>query len=192
MSDILAEILKAKKPPRQTAHILLNPGLEEDRETLLVEIERAKSYDKWHSERDTAPALQTKLEELEEEIAAARQPFVFQSIGRKAYGALLDEFKPRDGNKEDKDLGFNTDEYPVHLIALSSHDPLISLKQAREIWDSDDWSDGETTLLLTAAVLANKEIVDVPFTNDGLPMGTRSTDSPSNTVTTTDSATPSS
>lgn len=192
MSDILAEILKLKSPPRQTCYVLLNPSLEEDREVLLRLIARAEKYDKWHNEQDTAPALQEKLEEIEEAIAEARQPFVFQSIGRKVYGALLDEFKPRKGNDEDKDLGFNADEFPVHLIALSAHDPEITLKQARELWDSDDWSDAETTLLLTAAVLANKEVVDVPFTNDGLPMGTRSTASPSNTATTEDSPTPSS
>ncbi len=192
MSDILAEILKAKSPQRQTTYVLLNPGLEEDRSILLHQITRAEKYDKWHNEKDTAPALQEKLEEIEQAIADARQPFVFQSIGRKAWSVLLDEFKPREGNADDEDLGFNAEEFPVHLIALSSHDPPITLEQSQEIWDSDDWSDAETTLLLTAAVLANKEIVDVPFTNDGLPMGTRSTASPSNTVTTEDSATPSS
>lgn len=192
MSDVLEQILKAKSPQRQTTHILLNPGLEEDRAELLKQLVRAKKYDEWNNERDTAIPIQAKLEEVEEEIAEARQPFVFQSIGRKAYSALLDEFKPRDGNAEDKDVGFNVEEFPAHLIALSSHDPEISLKQAREIWDSDDWSDAETTQLLAAAVVANKEIVDVPFTNDGLPMGTRSTASPSNTATTEDSPTQSS
>ncbi len=192
MSDVLEQILKAKSPQRQTTHILLNPGLEEDRADLLKRLARAKKYDEWHSERDTAIPIQTKLEEVEDQIGESRQPFVFESIGRRAYGALLDEYKPREGNKDDEDVGFNVDEFPVHLIALSSHDPDITLKQARRIWDSDDWSDAETTLLLAAAVVANKEIVDVPFTNDGLPMGTRSTGSPSNIATTEDSPTPSS
>ncbi len=192
MSDVLAEILKAKSPQRQTTHILLNPGLEEDRADLLKQLARAKKYDEWHSEKDTAIPIQKELEAVEDEIAQARQPFVFQSIGRKAYSALLDEFKPRKDNTDDEDVGFNVDEFPAHLIALSSHAPEISLEQARTIWDSDDWSDAETTQLLAAAVVANKEIVDVPFTNDGLPMGTRSTANPSNIATTEDSPTPSS
>ena len=192
MSDILAEILKAKTPQRQTTHILLNPGLEEEHTSLLTRIKRAEKYDELHNERDTAPPLQAKLEEVEAAIAEARQPFVFQSIGRRAWSALLDENKPRDENEDDEEAGFDVDTFPVRLIALSSFDPLITLEQSQEIWDSDDWSDAETTLLLAAAMVANREIVDVPFTNDGLPMGTRSTGTPSNTVTTEDSATPSS
>lgn len=192
MSDLLAEILKAKTPQQQTCHVLLRPELEEERTALLKQLTRAKKYDEWHNEKDTAPVVEAKIEKVEEEIAANRQPFVFQSIGRKPYSALLDEYKPRDENPDDKDLGFNADEFPPRLIALSSFDPKISLDQAREIWDGDNWSDAETTLLLASAVLANKEIVDVPFTNDGLPMGTRSTGSPSSSVTTEESPTPSS
>lgn len=191
-SDILEQILKAKTPQRKTAYILLNPGLEEDRSDLLNRIVRAEKYDKWHNEKDTAPVLKEELEALEDEIGEARQPFVFQSIGRKSYSALLDEYKPREGDPDDKEYGFNAAEFPPRLIALSSHDPKIDLDQAREIWDGENWSDAETTALVAAAILANKEIVDVPFTNDGLPMGTRSTAIPSNTVTTEDSPTPSS
>ncbi len=192
MSDLLAEILKAKSPQRQTTHILLNPGLEEEHTSLLMQIARAEKYDELHNERDTAPSLKAKLEEVEEAIAEARQPFVFQSIGRRAWSALLDENKPREDHEDDKEAGFDVDKFPVRLIAVSSYNPKITLDRSQEIWDSDDWSDAETTLLLTAAIVANKEIVDVPFTNDGLPMGTRSTASPSNTVTTEDSLTPSS
>lgn len=192
MSDVLEQILKAKKPQRQTVYILLDPSLEEARKGLLKQIKIAEKHDQWNNEKDTAPPLQRTLDALEEKIAEARQPFVFQAIGRKSYSALLDEYKPRDGDPDDKEYGFNAAEFPPRLIALSSHDPPITLDQAREIWDGDDWSDAETTALVAAAILANKEIVDVPFTNDGLPMGTRSTATPSNTATTKDSPTPSS
>ncbi len=192
MSDVFEQIQAAKKPQRQTVFILLDPGLEEDRSQLLKEITRAEKYDKWNNEKDTAPAVQARLDAVEEAIGEARQPFVFQSMGRKSYSALLDEYKPREGDEDDKELGANSDEFPPRLIALSSHSPKMTLDQAREIWDGDDWSDAETTALVTGALLANKELVDVPFTNDGLPMGTRSTASPSSIATTEDSPTPSS
>ncbi len=192
MTDVMARILELKQPQRQTTHIMLKPELEEVRTQLLKEMVKAERYDENHNEKDTAPKIQAQLEAVEKEIGETRQTFVFQSIGRKPYSALLDEYKPRPDDEDDKELGFNAEEFPPRLIALSSHEPEISLKVAREIWDGDLWSDAETTMLLGAAILANKEIVDVPFTNDGLPMGTRSTASPSNTATTEVSPTPSS
>lgn len=186
----LDSIIAAKGPQEQSCYILLDPTLREKRKRLEQELKQAKAYDAKHNERDTAPAVQKRIEEVDEEIADTRQRFVFRSIGRKSYGALLDEYKPRKGNEDDEEAGFNIDEFPPRLIALSSHDPKISLDQARKIWD--EWSDAETTMLLGAAILANKEVVDVPFTNDGLPMGTRSIATPSATAMTEDSPTQSS
>jgi hypothetical protein len=192
MADAMAAILAAKKPNRKTTHILLDPELKDQRALLLADLKRAEKYDEKHNERDTAPPILEAIEALDEKIAEQRQAFTFQSIGRKPYGALLDEYKPREGDEDDEEYGFNADEFPPRIIALSSYEPKITLETAREIWDGDDWSDAETTLLLGAAIIANKEIVDVPFTNDGLPMGTRSTATPSNTATTEASPTPSS
>lgn len=194
MSDRVLDIqdlIKAKTSAKQTTHVLLDPGLEEERTAIIKELARAKSADDAsNSFKVTAPAVQERLDKLEAKIAETRVPFVFQSIGRRAYDALLDENKPRPDHEDDKDLGFNEEEFPPRLIALSSYEPEINLEQARTIWD--DWSSAETTLLFGAAVLANKEVVDVPFTNDGLPMGTLNIGTPSSTAMTEESPTPSS
>lgn len=186
----IKDLIKAKTAPKQTCYILLNPELEERRAELQRDLAKAENYDEWHNEKDLAPAIKQQIEEIDKEIAASRVPFVFQSMGRRAYSALLDEFKPREGNEDDADAGFDIDEFPPRLISLSSYSPKIPLEEARVIWD--EWSDAETTLILGSAVLANKEVVDVPFTHDGLPMGTRSTVKPSPTATPKDSPTQSS
>ena len=182
------EIMARKRQQVQTVYLLLEPELEEQRQALVKELAKAEAYDKWHNERDTAPGIKERIREIEERIAESRQPFVFKSIGRSAYAALLDEFKPRDGNEDDDELGFNADEFPPRLIALSSHEPEISLEDAYKIWN--EWSDAETTQLLSGAILANKEVVDVPFTIDGLPIASLSTGTPSPIATTEDSNTP--
>lgn len=190
MSRTIEEILAAKQPQVQTAHVLLDPSLEEERTRLLKALGKAEAFDKLHNERDTAPAIRSQIEVVEKKIADTRIAFRFQSIGRKAWGALLDEWKPREDNPDDEEAGFNIDEFPPRLLALSAIEPKITLDQAYTIWS--EWSDAEATVLLAAAMLANREVVDVPFTSDGIAMEALSTETGSAIPSTKGSHTPSS
>lgn len=178
MADI-QEILGRKKAHRETVWIILDPALQEKLERLEVDLVKARRYDLKHNEPDLAPRVETEIGELEDQIAEAREPFTFEAIGRQAFSLLLDENKPRQGNDLDQSLGFHGEEFPPKLIATSAVDPKIDLATARTIWN--EWSDGETTALISAAVRANKEVIDVPFTSSGTRMGMSSTERRSTT-----------
>ena len=184
----IEDILGRKESTTQAVWILLRPALRDERAALLADLEEAEKYDAMHNEPDTAPAIQAAIDDCDSRIAENRELFEFQSIGREAYSKLLDENGPRADNSSDEDVAFNIDEFPPRLLALSCTNPVISLADATKMWN--DWSDGETTKLLSAAVIANKGVVDVPFTNAGISMATLTTASRSNTAPVEESNTP--
>lgn len=193
MADI-EEILAAKKPRHETAWILVDPDLQAKHQDLVDRLDEAKDAEKGREKgwRTEVPRLEAELDQLEAEIAAQRHPFQFKSLGRTKYGALLDEFPPREGNRTDRLTGFDSDEFPPALLAASAVDPEMTVAHAKEIWGGEDWSDAETTRLFQAALKAQKELVDVPFTRNGSAMETSSTGKSSSTPQTTDSPTQSS
>ncbi len=187
----IAEVFDRKKDNTQSVRILLDPGLKDELRDLERDLADAVKYDDEHTNaRKRAPKVEKLLDELEVRIAEHRVTFKFQSIGREPYALLLDEFKPREDNEFDEELGFNSDEFPPHLLALSAVEPEMELADAVRIWN--EWSDSETFLLITAAVTANKELVDVPFTRAGIRTGTLSTGKASTTSPVEESPTPNS
>jgi hypothetical protein len=185
----IADVFDRKKENTQTATILLDPDLREELNDLTDELTKAKAHDeKSNDHRKATPKVEKQIEEFEERVSEARVKFKFRAIGREAYSLLLDEWKPRTDNTEDEDYGFNAAEFPPRLLALSAIQPELTLKDAQRIWA--EWSDSETTLLIVAAVTANKELVDIPFTRAGTKMGTFSTESPSTTQPVEESPTP--
>lgn len=185
----IADVFDRKKDNTQNVRILLDPGLKDELLELERELGDAKTYDDEHTNaRKREPAVEKKLDELEKRIADARVTFKFKSIGREPYSMLLDEYKPREGNEFDEELGFNSEEFPPHLIALSAVIPEMELADAYRIWN--EWSESETMLIMMAAVTANKEIVDIPFTRSGIRMGTLSTGKASTTQPVEESPTP--
>ena len=188
MPSTVEDILGRKQPTTKTAWILLRPELKDELAELIIVLTAAETYDRIHNEADTALAIRATIEGLEVDIADNRESFQFQSIGREAYSKLLDENKPRKGHDEDKNIGFNIDEFPPRLLSLCCVQPEMSLAQASTIWN--EWSDADTTTLLGAAILCNKEYVDVPFTRTGINMATLTTGSQSNIVPAEESDTP--
>ena len=187
----IAEVFDRKKDNTQSVRILLDPGLKDELRDLERDLADAVKYDDEHTNaRKRAPKVEKLLDELEVRIAEHRVTFKFQSIGREPYALLLDEYKPREDNEFDEELGFNSDEFPPHLLALSAVEPEMELADAVRIWN--EWSDSETFLLITAAVTANKELVDVPFTRAGIRTGTLSTGKASTTSPVEESPTPNS
>ncbi len=173
----IKDVLKRKIASTEVAWILMDPTLQDRRDELDTELSAARIYDKRHTDAvKRADEVEKKIDDVDLEIAESRVPFKFASIGRENYSKLIDENKPREGNTMDQDVGFNADEFPPRLLALSAVDPKMDLDDARQIWDGGEgqWSDGETTKLLLTAIKANKEVVDVPFTRLGSRMETLS------------------
>lgn len=207
MTDLqldIEAILEAKKPNQKKAWVLLDPGLQEQMKDALDKLDIANSaVTKAEEDRErkggakavrdaetAAAVIGAEVDALEAEVADKRVQFIFQSIGREAYSKLLDENKPRKGDTDDQELGFNVDSFPPRLIALSCIQPPMNLKQATKLWN--EWGDTETTILLTKAIVANKDLVDIPFTRSGMKMEMLTTALQSTTPPAAESPTPSS
>lgn len=185
IDDLLAKV----KQREQVVPVLADPSLLEDRAAIEQELREARAYDRLHNEKDTAPAVEKKLAKMDEKIESETIWFRFRGLPRREYLTLLTTFPPREGNLMDRRTGFDSDEFPPHLLAACAVDPELSVEQARTIWE--EWSDAMTTELVNAAVAVNREVVDVPFTR---PASKRTTpkESSGSTQPTTESPTPSS
>jgi|SRR5215831_1189634 len=90
----------------------------------------------------------------------------YRAIGMRAYDRLVAKHPPKPDQRADG-ASFDMDTFAPALIAACSVDPEISPEQAKEIWDSDDWSRGDVMVLFRNAVELNNRGLDVPFSDRG-------------------------
>lgn len=90
----------------------------------------------------------------------------YQAIGMREYDRLVAKHPPKPEQRADGS-SFDIDTFAPALIAACSVDPEISPSQAKEIWDSPDWSRGDVMVLFRNAVELNNRGLDVPFTESG-------------------------
>lgn len=90
----------------------------------------------------------------------------YQAIGMRAYDRLVAKHPPK---PEDRAEGasFNMDTFAPALISACAVEPEISPAQAKEIWESDDWSRGDVMVLFRNAVDLNNRGLDIPFSERG-------------------------
>jgi hypothetical protein len=86
-----------------------------------------------------------------------------KAIGSKAYDELLSSHPPTAAQKREG-VTYNIDTFAPALISACSVTPALSEEQAKQIWDSGDWSRGELTEFFLACVEVNSKGLDVPFT----------------------------
>lgn len=89
--------------------------------------------------------------------------FTMRAIGSKAYDVLVAVHPPTADQKKDQ-MTYNPDTFGPALIAACSVSPSLTPNEAKELWDSDEWSRGEVMALFSAAVEVNSKGLDVPFT----------------------------
>jgi hypothetical protein len=90
----------------------------------------------------------------------------YVAISQAEYDKLVALCPP---STEDKAEGamYDTNAFAPRLISAVAADPELTLSQARELWNSPDWSRGDLmTLFLNAVELCNRGF-DVPFNGRG-------------------------
>jgi len=90
----------------------------------------------------------------------------YQAIGMRAYDKLVAKHPPKPDQRAEGS-SFDIDTFAPALIAACSVEPEISPAQAKEIWESDDWSRGDVMVLFRNAVELNNRGLDVPFSVNG-------------------------
>jgi len=89
--------------------------------------------------------------------------FTMRAIGSKAYDVLVGMHPPTAEQKKESGT-YNPDTFGPALIAACSVTPHLTPNEAKELWESDEWSRGEVMALFLAAVEVNSKGLDVPFT----------------------------
>lgn len=90
----------------------------------------------------------------------------YQAIGMRAYDKLVAKHPPKPDQRAEGN-SFDIDTFAPALIAACSVDPEISPSEAKNIWDSEDWSRGDVMVLFRNAVELNNRGLDIPFSVNG-------------------------
>jgi hypothetical protein len=90
----------------------------------------------------------------------------FRAIGAMEYDRLVSKHPPTTEQRADG-ASFNLDTFAPALISAVSSDPEISPTDAKEIWNSAEWSRGEVITLYRQAVDLCNRGLDIPFNENG-------------------------
>lgn len=90
----------------------------------------------------------------------------YQAIGAQDYDKLVAKHPPT-ADQRVEGASFNIDTFGPALIAKVCVDPEMSETDAKEIWDSPEWSRGDLMVLFRRAVELNNRGVDIPFSVSG-------------------------
>lgn len=157
--------LKKKDKLRQVVSIPLDGDAVEAFDQATSNLERARLL----GESDSLEALQELVDRAKEAVEDTSVRMVFQSIGRKAYDALLmahppteeqvaefqDENRQKDGSPGKGKPPYNIETFAPALIAASCVDPELTPEQVEELWD--EWNSTELAELWMAALAVNTQ-----------------------------------
>lgn len=90
----------------------------------------------------------------------------FRGISSQRYDRLIAAHPPRNADKK-KGYAYNPDTFGPAIVAATCVDPEMTLDDAKEIWESDDWNRGELMQLLMAAIEVCTAGLSVPFRKSG-------------------------
>jgi hypothetical protein len=151
-----------KKPVTKTVRICLNSELSQALSEVEAELQMAEVEAQELPSEETARHLEEVKAHHEAARAAATEQsvkFVFRSIGRKTYERLVRENPPTEQQREEAkvrgddpdDLDWDSDRFPPILVAATLVDPEFTEEQVFEIFNSDDWSSTELSILYVTA-----------------------------------------
>lgn len=86
-----------------------------------------------------------------------------RAIGSKAYDVLVGMHPPTTEQKKEGAV-YNPDTFGPALISACAISPRMTPNEAKELWDSDEWSRGEVMEIFASSVEVCSRGLDVPFT----------------------------
>jgi hypothetical protein len=89
-----------------------------------------------------------------------------RAIGSKTYDVLVGMHPPTADQKKEG-ASYNPDTFGPALISACAVSPVMTPNEAKELWESEEWSRGEVMELFVAAVEVCSKGLDVPFSATG-------------------------
>lgn len=171
----ITEIRARKKRASRTVQVILDPDLRQaviDAEVATAEAQRRA--DLHPANQPAAADLAEATRRLDAARRAAREEtvvFRFEALGREAFEALRDSHPPSSEQRSEfrrsalamglaphqiGELAHNPDTFPPALLAACCADPAMTETQARDLWDSDEFSQAELAEMFDAALTVNQ------------------------------------
>lgn len=85
-----------------------------------------------------------------------------EALSMKDYDKLLAKFPPSEEDKR-KGMTYELDKFAPALISACLSEPEMSLAQAKQLWNSDNWSRGDIEGLFSKVLQINHQESTVPF-----------------------------
>jgi hypothetical protein len=165
----MADIMDRKKRAQKKIYVQLDGDVKDRIEQANLNVIKARQVDrKSNAHVKAEPAAQRIYDELVAASKDSEVPMTFGSIGRVKYEALVR--KHSDISDEQRKAGLDVDmpNFAPALLAACAIDPKITLKEAKEIWDSPEWNAAECDRMFVAARDVNSEIPDIPLSSEGI------------------------
>ncbi len=160
IDEILAVVENPDHRRSTTVRILLRQDLVERHARLDQELADAMAADARLNRDPVAPTVADEILALEAELEAAKVPFMFRSIGRKAWADLIAAHPPTQAQRlAYRGVGYNPETFPIAALAASAVEPAIDLPAAHRLEAA--LNDSQFELLWTAALEVNRG-VDAP------------------------------
>ena len=86
----------------------------------------------------------------------------YRALSSKEYDKLLEKHPPSTREKA-KGATYTVDTFAPALISAVSAEPQLTVEQATELYNSDEWSGGEISTLFVNALRICNAGLDVPF-----------------------------
>ena len=147
--------------PRRTIQHCVRGDLVAEVERLERDLMNTRSPDSRLTGNPEARKIAERIEAVREEMQDSTIEFVLQALPRRSFQKFCVAHPPRDGNDEDRALGFNTETFHDDLVRASIVEPELSDEQWETLADrmtSAQWQE-----FVTASQLLNIEKVSVPF-----------------------------
>ena len=125
----------------------------------------SRSKQREDSNRATFDALMTKKRAEQEVVIKMSEDeeisMLFQALSTVEYDKLMSDHPPTVSQKADGMI-YNEHSFGPALLSKVCVEPQMSLKQWKEVWNSDEWSKGEMAeLFIIAGRLCNRGL-DIP------------------------------
>jgi hypothetical protein len=126
IEDILTVAEDPSHRRTATVRILLHQNLEARHRDLERRLAEEIELDNRLNREPVAPDIADEIRSLEAEIEAAKVPFTFAAIGKRAWSDLLAQHPPTAEQRQHGRADFNADTFPAAAVAACALEPTIS------------------------------------------------------------------
>lgn len=134
-----------------------------------IKLQTARNEQSAADKKNTLDLLKSKRKRTRTvtvDINGEKVELTFQAVSYKELDKLQAKHPPT-AEQRMHGAAFNRDTFPPALVAACLTDPEMTYNEARDLWESDEWTTGELNALFDVASNLCMAGLDIPFTGTG-------------------------